>query len=196
MTRLVCITNIIPCQKYLTSRLKNLTLAKFNRVKLGLLTIYLGKHMSYKERSIWVSLGILIYIWFNYFMSLSSLHFADNLTVEAIYSLLLTVVIQTVILEIVLQIVIAIIDNKNANYSEDERDKLISLHGNRNAYGILSIGIFIAVLYILFPPLSIFFFPGVEMSNSFKVMHLIIAFAVIAEIAKFSTQLFFYRRGF
>ena len=152
--------------------------------------------MSYKERSIWASLAILIYIWFDYFNELTALHFAQQLTVEMVNSLLLDVVVLTIVLEIILQIIIAIIDNKNANYSEDERDKLISLHGSRNAYAILSIGIFLAVFYTVFPTLSTYLLPMVELPNAYKVMHLIIIFSLASEIIKFLTQIFYYRRGF
>jgi hypothetical protein len=158
--------------------------------------------MSYKERSTWISLAILIYIWIEYFSELFSLHFANQLTVETVNSLLLTVVIKTIILEIVLQIILAIIDNKDANYSADERDILISLHGNRYAYSILSVGALLAVFYTIFPTLStLIFFQSKELisitlPNEYKVMHFIIVFALLAEIAKFSTQIFFYRRGF
>lgn len=152
--------------------------------------------MSYKERSIWASLAILIYIWFGYFNELSSLHIAQQLTTETVNNLLLNVVILTIILEIVLQITIAIIDNKDADYSEDERDKLISLHGSRNAYGIMTVGIFLAVFYTVFPTLSGYLFPTVDLPNAYKVMHLIIIFALVSEVIKFATQLFYYRRGF
>ncbi|ARD45317.1 hypothetical protein [Colwellia sp. PAMC 21821] len=79
--------------------------------------------MSYKERSIWVSLAITIYIWFNYFSTLYWAAQQDTLTTSVMQSALLTVVIMTIVLEIFHHIVIAIIDNKNANYDEDERDK-------------------------------------------------------------------------
>lgn len=158
--------------------------------------------MSYKERSTWISLAILIYIWLEYFLALYSLHADSQLTVETVNSLLLSVVIKTIVLEILLQITLAIIDNKDADYSADERDKLISLRGSRYAYGILSIGALLTVLYTVFPTLStLAIFPSkellfIELPNEYKVMHFIIIFALVAEIAKFSTQLFFYRRGF
>lgn len=161
-----------------------------------------GFIMSYKERSTWISLAILIYIWLEYFLALFSLNANSQLTVETVNSLLLSVVIKTIVLEILLQITIAIIDNKDANYSADERDILINLRGSRYAYGILSVGALLTVLYTVFPTLStLAIFPSkellaIDLPNEYKVMHFIIIFALVAEIAKFSTQLFFYRRGF
>ena len=158
--------------------------------------------MSYKERSTWISLALLIYIWLEYFSEIFSLHAASQLTVETVNSLLFAVVIKTIVLEILLQITLAIIDNKDANYSADERDILINLRGSRYAYGILSVGALLTVLYTVFPTLStLFIFPSkellaIDLPNEYKVMHFIIVFALAAEITKFSTQIFFYRRGF
>ena len=157
--------------------------------------------MSYKERSTWISLAILIYIWLEYFSELFALYNANQLNVDAVNGLLLTVVIKTIVLEIVLQIILAIIDNKDANYSADERDILISLRGSQYAYGILSVGAFLAVFYTIFPTLTIFTLIPIKelvliaLPNEYKLMHLIIVFALMAEITKFATQLFFYRRG-
>tara|TARA_B100000767_G_C19414156_1_gene389204 strand:- start:41 stop:511 length:471 start_codon:yes stop_codon:yes gene_type:complete len=152
--------------------------------------------MSYKERSIWLSLGVLVSLWFNYFYALNELHVMQKLTVEAVNDLLFNVVIFTIILEVMLQIVTAVINNKEANYSADERDQLISLHASRNAYSLLSIGVFLAVFYTVFPTLSSYVFPTMNLPNAYKVMHLIIIFALISEILKFTTQIFYYRRGF
>ncbi|GAA6205454.1 hypothetical protein [Thalassotalea sp. SU-HH00458] len=158
--------------------------------------------MSYKERSTWISLAILVYIWFDYFVQLFSLQGTEQLNVESVNSLLLAVVLKTIVLEIVLQIVLAIIDHKDANYADDERDKLISFYGSRNAYGILSVGIIMTVFHTVFPTLSSFSMmptqalTTISLPNEYKIMHIVIVFALAAELAKFSTQLFFYRRGF
>ena len=152
--------------------------------------------MSYKERSIWVSLGILLYIWFNYFTNIFALNNLQILTIENVNELLFDVVIITIVLEVILQIVIAIIDNKDANYNEDERDKIISLHGFRYAYFILSMGVVLAVFYTVFPTLATYIFPSVTLPNGYMVMHFIIVFALIAEITNLVTKIFYYRRGF
>ena len=152
--------------------------------------------MSYKERSTWVSLGILLYIWFNYFTNIFSLNSLQELTIEHVNQLLLDVIIITIALEVILQIVIAIIDNQDANYNEDERDKLISLHGYRYAYFILTTGVILAVFYTVFPTLASYIFPSIALPNSYLVMHLIIVFALCAEITNLATKIFYYRRGF
>tara|TARA_R110000787_G_scaffold177046_2_gene289096 strand:- start:303 stop:761 length:459 start_codon:yes stop_codon:yes gene_type:complete len=152
--------------------------------------------MSYKERSIWVSLAITIYIWFNYFSELYWSAQQNTLTTSSMQAALLSVVIMTIVLEIMHHIVIAIIDNKNANYDEDERDKQISLIGSQNAYYILSFTSIAAVLHLLFPVMSQELESVLGLPNEYVIINIIIFGALLAEIAKFTTQVFYYRRGF
>ena len=102
----------------------------------------------------------------------------------------------TIFLEIMHHIVIAIIDNKNANYDEDERDKKIALIGNQNAYYILSFTTITAVLHLLFPVMSQGLVTALKLPNEYVIINIIIFGALVAEIAKFATQVFYYRRGF
>ncbi len=152
--------------------------------------------MSYKERSIWVSLAITLYIWFNYFSELYWSAKQNSLTTDSMQSALLVVVFITIFLEIMHHIVIAIIDNKNANYDEDERDKKIALIGNQNAYYILSFTTITAVLHLLFPVMSQGLVTALKLPNEYVIINIIIFGALVAEIAKFATQVFYYRRGF
>lgn len=152
--------------------------------------------MSYKERSIWVSLAITLYIWFNYFSELYWSVQQHTLTTSSMKSALFTVVIMTIALEILHHIVIAIIDNKNANYDEDERDKQISLIGNQNAYYILSFTAIAAVIHLLFPLMSQGLVDALSLPSEYAIINIIIFGALTAEITKFSTQIFYYRRGF
>jgi len=152
--------------------------------------------MSYKERSIWGSLAALIYIWFDYFSGMNQLYGAQSLTIDSINELLLDAVIMTIVIEVLLQIVVAIIDHKDANYDEDERDKLITLHGCNNAYYFLLVGAHLAVFYIVFPTLSSYIFPFIDLPNGYFVLHLIIVFTLLSEIIRLATQIRYYRRGF
>lgn len=152
--------------------------------------------MSYKERSIWVSLAITIYIWFNYFSTIYHSVQQESLTINVMQSALLSVVIMTVVLEILHHIVIAIIDNNNANYDEDERDKKITLMGAQNAYYILSFTCVAAVLHLLFPYMSVHVERLINLPNEYVIINIIIIGALIAEISKFATQVFYYRKGF
>ena len=152
--------------------------------------------MSYKERSVWVSLAITVYIWFNYFSDLYWSAQQNELTVSTMHSALLTVLLMTIALEVLHHIVMAIIDHKNVNYDEDERDKKISLIGSTNAYYVLSFTIIVAVLHLLFPAMNQGLVKALNLPNDYIVINIIIFGALVAEFTKFSTQVFYYRRGF
>lgn len=152
--------------------------------------------MSYKERSIWVSLAITLYIWFNYFSELYLAVQQNSLTISSMKSALLTVVIMTIALEILHHIAIAVIDNKNTNYDEDERDKQISLLGSQSAYYLLSFTAIAAVLHLLFPLMSQGLVDILNLPSEYAIINIIIFGVLTAEVTKFSTQIFYYRRGF
>ena len=152
--------------------------------------------MSYKERSIWISLAITLYIWFNYFSELYWSAQQETLTTASMQSALLSVVVMTIALEILHHIVIAFIDNNDANYDEDERDKKISLMGSQNAYYILSFTTIAAVVHLLFPLMSQGLVMALKLPNEYVIINMIIFGALVAEITKFATQVFYYRRGF
>ncbi len=152
--------------------------------------------MSYRERSIWLSLAVMLVIWLRYFSDIFGLHQSQLLTVDRVHSLLLKVVILTIVAQVVVQTIVAIIDHKDANKDEDERDKVIALYGQRNAYHILIIGVFAAIFQIIVP--TLFDRPQLLLSlpDEYLLLHVIIVSAVVAEVVNASTQLFYYRRGF
>jgi hypothetical protein len=102
----------------------------------------------------------------------------------------------TIALEILHYIVMAIIDHKNTNYDEDERDKQISLIGNTNAYYILSFTVITAVLHLLFPVMTQSLVSALNLPSDYVIINIIIFGTLVAEFTKFSTQVFYYRRGF
>jgi uncharacterized membrane protein len=152
--------------------------------------------MSYRESKILASLFITLAIWGNYTFGVISLYQQQLLSTGTMYSLLFTAVIYTVFLEIVLQTIVAIIKHKEANDKSDERDKIITMRANSYAYQILVFGCFCVTFYILFPVLSNFTFSMPGLAKEYEIMHLIIAFALLAEVICSVVKLISYRRGY
>lgn len=152
--------------------------------------------MSYKEKTIWLSLVILVFTWGYYWLTLAELAQHQSLNQLIIKDLLKSVILLTILLEVVLHIILAIINHKDANTGDDERDKLISLRSTQHAYIILSIGIAIAVFYTIAPALNSFIFPASEFAYHEKIVQIVLLFMVLAEVIRLSSQLFYYRRGF
>ncbi len=155
-----------------------------------------GVIMSYRESSILASLLITLGIWGNYTWGVINLYQQELLSTEAMYGLLLSAVIYTIFLEILLQTILAIIKHKEANDKSDERDNIISMRANSYAYKVLVVGSFCVTLYILFPVIAKFTFSMPGLAKEYEIMHLIIAFALLAEITCSLVKLIAYRRGY
>ena len=95
-----------------------------------------------------------------------------------------------------MQTILAIIKHKEANDKSDERDKIISMRANSYAYNVLILSSFCVTFYILFPAISQFTFSMPGLAKEYEIMHLIIAFALLAEIVCSLVKLISYRRGY
>jgi len=151
--------------------------------------------MSYQERSVWFSLGIIIYIWFTYFSEAYGMHVAGELTVDSVNDLLVYVVLLTIGIEIGLQILIAAIDNRDADKSLDERDERFENYSYKYAYYILFFGIALSGIYTLFPQIFLFERLDITLPKEYQIFHIIIIFTLLAEITRLSTQIYYYRVG-
>jgi len=158
--------------------------------------IEVNMNTSYKEGTIWLSLAILLYIWFNYCSSLFELQSSHVLTTSTVNDLLLTTVIQTVFLEIILQVILAIIAHKESDLPDDERDKLISTYGYRNAYWILCLAPPVIIIHTVIWTLTDNLFASLSLPNEYVLMQIMIIFAIGAEIVRLVSQIYYYRKGF
>ncbi|WP_158768515.1 hypothetical protein [Paraglaciecola sp. L1A13] len=153
--------------------------------------------MSFKEKSIWVSLVTTVFIFSYYFISLQSL--ADlpvNETKQIAGELLLKAIIMMIIVEIIFHIIIAIFNPDDAQQKADERDKLYQLKANSIGYSFLILGVMISLGHIL---LNEFLAPTdtSEVIQVFPLLtaHILLFSFIISELARFTSQLFFYRKG-
>ena len=156
--------------------------------------------MSYREKSIWASLIIALIILANYLMDVINFANAGTLTPETLQSLFYKVILWTVILEIASQTAIAIIDHKQADQGDDERDKLIKLKASNIAYNLLGSAIYIAIFFIWLshakPEKMDNPFILSTVPNIYSVFNILLVGFLIAEVSKYATQVFYYRRGF
>jgi len=150
--------------------------------------------MSYKEKSIAISLVSYLMILGYYLIQVFRMIQAGGLVAGKLFTLWAVVIVATILVNIlgnilasiVLAIVHAIRTRSDAvePSTEDERDRLIDLKGSKIAYITFSIGVFIAMLaFILGQPALVMF-------------ALIIFFSSLAEIIGSISQIVLYRRGF
>ena len=152
--------------------------------------------MSYKEKTIWLTLAIMLVISYNYFTDLSYLSNSQLLNDGEFGDLLAYTAMYITVSVIIAHIILAIIDHKNADEQEDERDEQIELRANRIGYTVLCIAVVGAIFQ---SQLTTHFNVSIAvdgLSQADNVVHLIICGLLIAEIANYGAQIFYYRRGF
>lgn len=151
--------------------------------------------MSYKEKSLWVSLALTLYLIYFYYSNMLILQKIDLLNEANFSGLLITTVVWLTIISVVSHTVLAIINYKEAEKPEDERDNLIDLYGCRVGYYLLSIGVVVSIIHVQLNNLIGVYLGLTPVIGILNFMHIIIMSFLIADVAKYTTQLYYYRRG-
>ena len=136
---------------------------------------------SFRQKSAGVSLFTIFLIGMYYVANLMSLLPSSQPVPDGALSVVITTVVLIVIVESALQIVLFIGAGKIENRTE--LDDVIATQASRNAYVVLSVGVF-AVFASMFAGFTPF-----QMGST-----LLLAF-LLAEIVKFGSQLVYYRRS-
>lgn len=151
--------------------------------------------MSFKEKNITVTLVNFTLILIIFVIRVLQMMRTDSFTSTNVFRLwgviIALAIIVTIAATVLTHIVSAIIEviktgeeNPKIEDFEDERDKLIDLRGTKIAYGITSLGTFLAMLTFAFgrEPLIMF--------------TLLIFFGILAQVIGDFSRLLLYRRGF
>lgn len=108
-------------------------------------------------------------------------------------------VIQVIVLAIILEAVIYSFLASADKVEEDERDKLIEKLSYRNAYWCLIVGVWFLIGHIFME--SAFNNPATWVNDSLSLLtpytlgNLLLLFFILAEVIKFITQIYYYRKG-
>jgi hypothetical protein len=146
------------------------------------------RDLSFREKSLWLMIVSLVIAFGFYFTNALRAHFAlarrgeaGALTVTAAQvGLFVVAVVLSVVLAVLGHVLIAIIDRRGET---DERDRLISLKGERNGSFVLATGVFCSLCLAVFTP------------GNFVFTHVLLAFWVLAQLVEYGSQLVLYRRG-
>ena len=143
--------------------------------------------MSHKEKSLLASLGatLLLFGWYLY-GAFSNLPLNPELPGFIEFIIL---VVGFTILEVIIQSFLAI---RNKSQLEDERDKLIEKTSCRYSYGFLAVCIWVSMVQIL---LDARFDNHLMLMTPYGMFHFLLLFFVLAEVIRFGTQLYHYRKG-
>ena len=144
--------------------------------------------LSYQEKSILGSLITIVVVYGYYFAAV----LRDAGQPEFNLGRLVLAVIAIIVIEIVYHIVLAI---EQKPEPKDERDILIASKAYRNAYFLLATGAFLVIACVVMAGLARDAAPTRIIVTPFITVNLVLFFMVLAELMKFLTQLFYYRRG-
>jgi hypothetical protein len=152
--------------------------------------------MSFREKSIWISLIATLLIFGDYFLNLISLGgLPADAAKTAALGLSLRALFLIIIVEIIFQGMLAVTNRKAAELGADERDKLFEYKGNNFGYTVLVIGVFITLGRIVFLEINPEF---IEQSNGLTIplltAHILLFSFILSEVVRFSAQLYYYRR--
>ena len=153
-------------------------------------------NMSFREKSIWISLISTLLIFGNYFLNVISLGgLPEEAAKAAALGLSLRAIFLIVIVEIIFQGMLAVSNRKAADLGADERDKLFAYKGNNFGYTVLAIGVFISLGGSVLLEINPEF---IAQSNLLKVplltAHILLLSFIFSEVVRFSAQLYYHRR--
>jgi hypothetical protein len=135
------------------------------------------REMSFQEKRAWIAVASMGLIYGRYFWSLTMQGGRGP------FGSLLATVIQLVIVQVVLTTIAAILNPRDAQAAEDERERMIALRATRVAYAGLSTAVVCACFFGALTP------PIVFKTNSLLFV------LVTAEMLRNICQIAMYRRG-
>jgi hypothetical protein len=147
--------------------------------------------LSYQEKSILGSLVAVAVVYGYYFAGVVRDPSRPEFEGRNVERLVFTVV-AIVAIEVVYHIILALESKVEA---KDERDLLIECKAYKNAYFLLAIGAFLVIGSVIAANLRYTVAPTRIIVTPFLTVNLVLFFMVLAELVKFVTQLFYYRKG-
>lgn len=152
--------------------------------------------MSFREKSLWVSILISLIIASMYGDNIYAIFFSSvEVSSKQTVNLINRIVIAFIILEIVLHIALAMDDQEGASGKEDERERRYRLLANNSGYWLLSIGLILCV--VLQMATVQFSFEQTEVSQRFILAPIELKLVVVfwlSEVARFSHEIYLYRK--
>jgi len=142
-------------------------------------------NVTFKEKSTWVSLVIMLFVYYGYFSRVLDGFLNNSLNKGENVGLFIGAVVVLVIFQVVFQIIAALSNVKDADQPTDERDRLFAVKAG-NASGWVLSGCVLTIALLIF----------VEDLNSIWAANLLVLALVISQVVCYIVTLFYYRRGY
>jgi hypothetical protein len=138
--------------------------------------------MSFREKSAWITFVLLIGFG-AYFGELAREWLTPGEPHINHLRLFLALIIAIVVLEVVTHVVLALRSPQDAKAPLDERERLIALRATRPAFYVLLVGAFLSIGTMHLG------------ASTLMLAHCVLLAIWIAELTRFGTQIYQYRRG-
>ena len=142
-------------------------------------------NMSFEEKSTWVSLAIITFVFVGYFSQVYEGLLSGSLDKAAVTVLFTSAVIAIIVLEVVFHIVIAALNVKDAERPTDERDRLFSTKAGNISGWVLGIGVLIIAGHTF-----------MKEPDAIWVANLLLFAVFVSQVVSYALQIFYYRRGY
>jgi 4-hydroxybenzoate polyprenyltransferase len=148
--------------------------------------------ISFREKSAWISLAVLLVVFIPYFLNVFRLFGAGLLSAGAVMGLFIAATIVVILLSATFHILLAVFGRVEP---PDERDRAIELKSFRIAYGILTVSVFCLIGTVVIVALPSAQSPPRAALGPVFLSQLFFLCFVLGEAAKYFTQAVCYRRG-
>jgi hypothetical protein len=142
--------------------------------------LILGFAMPFREKSAWISLVTTFGVYAYYFWNVMQKRGEGG---PSLLGLLIGCIVILIVLQVIFHIAWAIRTPRDAMTPQDEREKLIALKSTNIAFYIVASGAVIAAAGLMF------------VGQAFIMANLLLLALVLAELAKYASQIVFFRRG-
>ena len=157
-------------------------------------------NLSYREKSLWVSLLAIVVVALYFGNSVwAHLTAGDAADTGAVTAVLLKTVVAVIVIEVILHILLAMDSQEGVDEPEDERERQLRYKANEIGYWLLSIGVIGCVVQQLIHQqlLSMGEVPEsdayVLLSMGSIELKLVVVFW-ISEIVRFASHIYYYRK--
>lgn len=149
--------------------------------------------MTYQEKGVWAGLLTTLVIYGGYFVAVCPLSEAGTMSTIVLFG---CAVVAQIVALIVLHSLFAVTSDSDLT---DERDTSIEWKGYRTAYAVLAVGVVLSIGGLVWREVK----EGMSVGDGsagtltpFVIAHILLLCFVMAEAAKYVTQILCYRRGY
>lgn len=142
-------------------------------------------NVTFKEKSTWVSLVIMLFVYGGYFSQVFDGLLNNNLNKGEISGLFIAAVVILVVFQVIFHIIIAASNLKDADQPNDERDRQFAMKAGNASGWVLGFGVLTIAVHIFLKDL-----------DAMWTANLLFLLFIVSQTVCYILTIFYYRRGY